>query len=88
MFYILKSKKTGAILKCEVKDTSGGEYCGNVSYTLNEKKGMMFIANSENQAKEVLRRDSEWYNSSAEHPCHGSISINDIEIVKLVYAIE
>lgn len=86
MLYVLKNKKTGMILRCEVKDTSGGEYCGNVSYTLNEKKGMIFIATSEIQAREVLRRDSEWYNSSSEHPCHGSTNINDIEIKKLIYS--
>lgn len=39
MLYVLINKKNGVIMRMEARDTSDGEYSGNVSYTLNESKG-------------------------------------------------
>lgn len=86
MLYVLINKKNGVIMRMEARDTSDGEYSGNVSYTLNESKGAFFVAESEAQAKKVIRQDSHWYNSSSEHPCHGNVKVSELEVKELVYS--
>lgn len=84
--FVLVNKKTGAILKAKVKDTSNGDFCNEISYTLNEDKGMPFLALTKEQAKKVLKEDSHWYNSTEIHPCHGSICPSDYEVKELIFA--
>ena len=83
--FVLVNKKTGLILKAKVRDTSDGDFCNDVSYTLNEEKGMPFLALTEEQAKKVLRENSQWYNSTAEYPCHGSLNMKNYEAKELIY---
>lgn len=83
--FVLVNKKTGVILRAEARDTSRNDECNNMSFTLNEKVGMPFLALTKDQAEKVLNKDSRWYNSSEAHPCHGSIKADEYEIKELAY---
>lgn len=80
MLYILQNKKTGLILKCEVKCHSDRDDCNEMSYTLNEKKGFLFVSDSKENIEKVLSGDVDWYNSSPECPCIGNIKVSDLEV--------
>lgn len=83
--FILVNKKTGVILRAQARDTSQNDSCNNMSFTLNEKTGMPFLALTKEQAEKVLSKDSCWFNSSETYPCHGSIKVDEYEIKELAY---
>lgn len=83
--FVLVNKKTSVILRAEARDTSRNDECNNMSFTLNEKVGMPFLALTKDQAEKVLNNDSRWYNSSEAHPCHGGIKVDEYEIKELAY---
>lgn len=83
--FVLVNKKTGVILRAEARDASRNDFCNNMSFTLNEKTGMPFLALTKEQAEKVLKNDSCWFFSSEAHPCHGSIKVNEYEVKELAY---
>lgn len=86
--YGLRVKKTGKLAQLYLKDHSDADMCMDIGAELVNCGSQDFILDNHNDVLRVLMMDTEWYNSSPEHPSWGDFNQDDLEVVSVLQTIE
>ena len=84
--YGLREKKTGVILKVNIRSNDDQDYCNDTTVTLETYGQSDWLVDSASQAEYVRNFSTPWYNSSNDTPTH-SFKVKELEVVEVVLQV-